>query len=756
MKAQRNTGQLLTLLLMVFSSLYAGRTVAQNHPGFSIISSSPTRVVISFTSEKFHLESQLVAGSTVQCIVTQNGITGLDKGFPALPHYAVSLRVPVGKKMAVKVLSAHFFEKRNELIIPSRGAVYRDIRRDTIPFAFGKVYARDAFYPDKLWKTRPAYHLRQAQGQTLVLFPFRFNPVTKTLRIYDKVLLEITFRKGTKARLLQKNHFNTIGFENLFRQHFLNDPSGMKTSPKLHHTPGMLIISYGSFIPLLNDFIQWKRQTGMRVQVADVAAIGTNATDIKAYVRQVYRQSGISYLLLVGDAAQVPSSSLAGNDSDNDYAYVDGDDHYPDLFVGRFSAENATELSTMVRRTLAYEKGSFPDTSWLTRATGIGSAMGTGYHNLTDYQQIRFIDSAYLLATTYRQATELFDGSRGGLDATGNPTAAMLSTALNNGVGIVNYCGHGSTSGWNTTDYDNAKVDSLQNYNKWPFIFSVSCATGNFVHQTCFAEHWLRAAKDGKPAGAVAILMPTITQSWDPPMCGQQRMNALLTAPDSLFPPRTFAAICMEGCMKMNDEYGTEGYKITDTWTVFGDPSLEVRTAVPQKIIANYPSSVDDTCSSVLVKTNLRSGRVALYSKGIIYAVATVNSLGSALLSVDSVPSGREAELTITAFNHLPLSGKIIWQKAAGISVSKENQPGLKIFPNPAREAVTITFTLQRPEQISLTAWSENGQIAAVLYHGSVSSGKHLIRWHPVVSGIYFVELEAEATRVRKKLIFQK
>jgi hypothetical protein len=743
---------LLFLLLLIFVQ----QAEAQSSAVFSLVSSSQKHVVVRFTGEQFYFQSRRTSRGMAQILITKKGIQSLVKEAPMLPGYATSLLLPNEEKMVVKVISAHYYEEKNLLVAPSKGNLFRSHQQDSLPFIFGKVYEKNTFYPGRLWETSPVYTLHQKSGQTLRLFPFWYNPVKRILRVYDKIVLDITFRTDNKKFAVQRELSSSAVFAHVYNQQFLNYPSGFKSVQKQSPAPKMLIISYGPFIPLLKDFIQWKRQTGIHVAVADVASIGKNAKDIKAYIGQVYRQWGISYVLLVGNAAQVPSSSIAGNDSDNDYAYVDGDDHYPDLFVGRFSAENATELTTMVNRTLIYEKGLSPTDSCYSRAIGIGSEMGVGYHDLTDYQQIMFIDSAYLLASTYVKATELFDGSQGGRDANGDPTSEMLTKAVEKGAGIINYCGHGSTNGWNTTHFDNDKVDDLKNIGQWPFIISVSCATGDFVHQDCFAEHWLRAVHNGKPAGAVALFMPTITQSWDPPMCGQQEINALLAAPDSVHPPRTFATICMTGCMKMNDEYGTAGYEITDTWTVFGDPSLEVRTAVPQKIIADYPSSVDDTCSSVLVKTNLRSGRVALFSKGIIYAVAEVNSLGNALLSVDSVPSGSEADLTITAFNHLPFSGKVTWEKAANVLADKESLPGLKVFPNPAKESVTISFVLNKNRQIGISVFNLDGQKIKTFFKGTLSSGRHHFLWHPANRGVYFVQLKAGEMSVVKKIIIRK
>ncbi len=755
MSTPGNIRQFITLTAVLLLMTIPDRAYTQNHSGFSLISSSSTHVVLRFKGEVFQFENKMTSRGEAQAIVTKNGVQGLAKESPGLPHYAVSLMLPEGSKMIVKIVSTHFYDKGDILISPSKGNVYRGIQQDTLPFVFGKAYGEDTFFPDRLWRVRLPYLLRQRYGQTLVVYPFRYNPVQKTLRIYDNVVFDITFQKDPKATPTLQKPLSTVGFEDILRHHFLNYSFGLKSGKKQPPAPGMLVISYGPFIPLLKDFISWKRHTGMHVEVADVAIVGENRQAIKAYIRKVYQQAGISYVLLVGDAAQVPGGSVAGNDSDNDYAYVDGNDHYPDLFIGRFSAKTPQQLLTMVDRTMAYEINPSSG-NWYTRAIGIGSEMGPGYRDLMDYQQIRFVDSAYLLTTTYRYVSELFDGSQGGADANGDPSVTMLRTAINRGVGIINYCGHGSTAGWNTTHFDNSQVSKLENNDKWPFIISVSCATGNFVHQDCFAESWLRASFGGKPAGAVAVLMPTIDQSWDPPMYAQQQMNAMLVAPDSAYPPRTFAAICMDGCIKMNDEYGTAGYEITDTWIVFGDPSLEVRTDIPKAVEADYPVSVDDTCTSILVKTNLHNGRVALFSKGIIYAVANVDSVGNALLSVDSIPSGKQADLTITAFNYRPFFGKILWEKTSGLKENWENVFGFKVFPNPAKEFFSCSFRLKRTREVEVSTFDLGGKKISTLFSGKLAPGEHHFRWQPETPGVYILRLNAGENSIEKKIIFLK
>ncbi len=41
------------------------------------------------------------------------------------------------------------------------------------------------------------------------------------------------------------------------------------------------------------------------------------------------------------------------------------------------------------------------------------------------------------LAFTYTDVAELYDGSQGGNDMSGNPSASMLSSEINNGASII-------------------------------------------------------------------------------------------------------------------------------------------------------------------------------------------------------------------------------------------------------------------------------------------------------------------------------
>ena len=170
---------------------------------------------------------------------------------------------------------------------------------------------------------------------------------------------------------------------------------------------------------------------------------------------------------------------------------------------------------------------------------------------------------ADLLAYGYTTVDQIYDPSG---------TASQVTSGLNAGRGIINYCGHGSTTSWSSTGFSNTHINALTNDNMLPFICSVACVNGNFDGSTCFAEAWLRATNNGEPTGAIGAYMSSINQSWNPPMDAEDEFVDMYVAEAYARLGTLFYA----GSCHMMDEYGSGGVSMFDTWHVFGDPSLAV------------------------------------------------------------------------------------------------------------------------------------------------------------------------------------
>jgi hypothetical protein len=401
-----------------------------------------------------------------------------------------------------------------------------------------------------------------------MLYPVQYNPVTQKTRIYTDVTLELTpsGKKGINT-LKEKNIPGKASrtFNQIFKQHFINyNETDLKYTSLPEDGTNMLIICYSDFMDEMQPFVEWKRCIGYNVEIINYSEIGSSSS-LKTYVGNYYSNNGLDFLLLVGDHTQVPSSSTSAGVSDNNYGYISGNDHYLDIFVGRFSAEQKSDVTTQVDRTINYEKEINSSANYIYGGVGIASNEGgsSGDDSESDEEHMNNIetdleDYGYSIDRVYQ------DG--------GN--ASDLTNHLNAGRGLINYVGHGNSTSWSSMTYTSDDVNSLKNTNKLPFIFSVACLNGNFTNTTCFAETWLRATYNNQPAGAIAFSGSTINQYWAPPMCAQDEINDLLVTDNWM----KYGSVFVNGMFQMIDEYGTDGEDMADTWVCFGDPSLHLRT----------------------------------------------------------------------------------------------------------------------------------------------------------------------------------
>lgn len=648
----------LTFALVGFSSNWIGiRSTTPTPAKIQLVSSSLDQSIVHFTVDGYFLKEVQTPHGLAFTVALDGATPILAAGNPDLPKLTTSLIIPDQAGMSVRVLTSSFTDYPNIEIAPSKGVLSRTIDPSTIPYTYGSAYTQNAFVPVGLTDVREPFIVRELRGQTVIVYPFQYNPVTKTLRVYHDLQVELYKSSNQGANPLTRNdsdvkldqHFSAV-----YAHQFLNFDA--LTYTPLAEYGNMLVISYGQFMNDMLPFVQWKNQIGYATEMVDVATIGSSAAAIKSFIADYYTTKGLTFVLLVGDAAQIPTNTGGGlgGPSDNAYGYIVGNDHYADLFVGRFSAENVTHVQTQVQRTLTYERN--PDSlagDWFTSVIGIASDQGPGDDGEYDYQHIRN-QQTQLLAYKYTWNPELFDGSQGGNDASGNPTPSQVATAVNDGASLILYCGHGSMTSWGTSGFSNNNVNNLVNNGKWPFIWSVACVNGQFNAGTCFAEAWLRATKNGSPTGAVAFLGSTINQSWNSPMEGQDEMTDIIAEsyPDNI--KRTFAGLSINGCFKMIQTYGTDGANMADTWTVFGDPTVAVRTATPEYMTVAHDSVILQGDSTLLVNCSVDGARVTATIHDSIIATTLVQGGLANLAFMPLQAEGDTIHIVVTAYNFIP------------------------------------------------------------------------------------------------------
>lgn len=725
------------LFLLISFFLFSNSLFSQ----FTVINQSEFGVELTFQIEDYKIIDDK--------LICENGIPILEAGNPEILKFNTSIIIDDSKDTEVQILDYNFEIVENVNLTPSLGNIFRDVDPSNLSPVKGEIYNQNIFYPSSIVELSDPYIIRSVRGQVINVTPFQYNPVTKQLKVITDVTFTVSNNSENGINIFDREINMTKDFHEIIKSHFINYPqvSAAQMYEVLDEDGEMLIISHPNFINAMADFSDWKLLSGTQNEIVDVTEIGQNSFDIKSYINTYFDEHpNLTYVILVGDHDYLPSSSTLAGDSDNEYTYLVGDDHYPDIFIGRFSVENANHTLTMVNRTLNYEMNPVSSDTWTANALGIGSEDGTEstdinnpptgfgddgeadwHHNMNIKQD--------LLAFTYDYVDELYEGGpyAGSIDEAGNPSSNDLASIINNGVGLINYTGHGSDVSFATTGFDNNDINDLTNENMFPFIFSVACVNGNFTSQTCFAETWLRAnnSDPNRPTGAVAVIMSTINQSWSPPMSAQDEMNDILVESFQNNIKRTFGGVTINGCMKMNEDYGEDGFDMTDTWTIFGDPSVMLRTKSAEQMVVNHVEFLPIGSSSISISCDQSNATICLTSNGEIIALGSSNG-GQNNFDVPTITTMDTIFVTITGFNQIPYLGYILPMVADGPWLTQTSWE-LNDADGQADYSENLTINIELTNVGVETAFQVNSIISCDNPNVSISNNSHF--WGDIVNG---------------------
>ncbi len=630
---------------------------AQNN--VSVVSSDANGVILKFSLNDYSLKSVATTKGAASSVIAPNCYPIMQKGMPDMLKMATAIALPNSGSFTTKVISEKHKDISSVIIAPSKGNLTRNINPETIGYEYGAAYQQDAFFPKNIIKSNTPYIARSLRGCAIDANMMQYNPIKKILRVYSEVVVKIEFNSNKGENELTNPKPIDAEFQAIYKRQFINYNSAKYTA--VSEAGELLIICHDAFLTAMQPFVTHKQSMGIPTTMVGTSVTGTTAAAIKTYISNIYTAKNLKYVLLVGDYAQVTTTMLTidgtPSGSDNSYAYLAGNDHYPEIFVGRFSAETVAHVNTMVQRTISYETNPASG-NWVTSGLGIASSEGPGDNNEHDYTHIRNIRTK-LMGYNYTNVAEEYDGSQGGVDLAGDASATRVATAINQGLGVITYCGHGDWNMFVSSGFNNTNVDALQNTTKWPFIFSVACVNGNFTSQTCFAEHWLRASYNGQPAGALATVMSTINQPWNPPMKGEDEMVNILTETYASIIKRTYGGITMNAMMSMLDTYTSSAYETMDTWNIFGDPSVMVRTAEATPLTMSHVNQTPVGTISITVSSPTEGARVALVMDGVLLGVGTISG-GTAIIPVAPIANTGTINVTGSAYNKIPYSGTIL------------------------------------------------------------------------------------------------
>ncbi len=746
--------QLTLIALALFTSL----CVSAQQRSINIGSQSTTPVglklgnadaetsVIKFSLSQFSLNTVQAARGEANIANILNGTPLLEAGMPDLPKYTTSLIIPDKKEMGTLIISSKYKDYENIEIAPSKGSFSRKINPKDVPYTYGAAYTKNEFFPGKLTDLNDPYIMRDYRGQTVNFYPIQYNPVTKTVRVYYEIVAKvISIGENGKNQLEREEGAAVIDpeFNQIYSGKFLNYASAKQNiSRSPQYTPvneegSMLIISHKNFLTTMEPFVKWKKLKGIRTEIVDVATVGTTAAAIQTYIANYYKANkNLKYVLLVGDDTEVPSSTSGGDPSDNKYGCLAGTDSYVEVFVGRFSGSTAADIATQATRTLKYEKEMKGTETYLNKGVAVASGDETD-----DVNCINGLITQ-MKGSTYSTVDKITSGS-----------GTQLVDKINQGgVGYIPHSGHGLKTSFGSISFSTSSCAKLTNTTAWPYMFCLACDVGIFTKGTCLAEAMLRASSNGSPTGFVATQMAAISQPWYEPYDALKEQNAILTDQYQNNSKWTFGGIAMNGCAKMIDNFPKTGPNVSDTWIIFGDPSLLVFTANPTNMTISHAKSIALGATVLPVSCTEKGALISLTLDGEIIGTAYSNG-GSTNVAISPAlaTSLSSIQVTVTAKNRIPYFGNVTISSTVSVD-EQDGAEGVSVYPNPASKNLHVNLgnTAQEKEMtISMVDMLGKNRMNIPVSEGKKEMD---IDCSSLANGMYYLDIRTATTHKTIKI----
>ena len=215
-------------LFIVLALLVAGMGFAQKAPTTKLISNSEDQIVVNFQLNGY-TTSKVQTPQGEQFIVNAPKMASmLEAGAPDLPMFPIPAIIGDQAEMTVNVIDAQYTDYTNVEVAPSKGNFSRKINYEDVPFTYGEMYQQDAFWPATQAYLEKPYILRDFRGQNIMVRPFAYNPVTKTLRVYTNMTIAMTKVRNNGENPKATRRSNTIKVDPEMKL-VLNTPSTRTT-----------------------------------------------------------------------------------------------------------------------------------------------------------------------------------------------------------------------------------------------------------------------------------------------------------------------------------------------------------------------------------------------------------------------------------------------------------------------------------------------------------------------------------------------
>ena len=480
------------------------------------------------------------------------------EGAPAVPVKPVQILIPYGKELSdirvtplgIEDLPGTYHLAPGERPFPlSHPELVMDLTPDPA------IYEQDTPWPGKDFTDAGIHSRRGYRICYLNLFPLQYTPAAGRVSCCSSMLVEISFEERSKPNMVKPSKtvlealkrsvdnpssldsYNPAAIDNVKGKMGALPPGGpykyiiitseaLKGAAAPYNFQALRDSKTAKGLPATIITTEWiyANYDGTRPSGGE-----DDQTRIRNFLIEAYQNWGTEYVLLGGGNPIVPARMFwvqAADETDTmpvDMYYgcldpeactfdSDGDGRYgeptdgvggadvdlaAEIYVGRATVENATELANFIRKTFAYDA---TNAEYLPRIAMLGEHLGFG--GVAEYaknamEQIRLGgDYDGYITTGFENHTRIdfidfvTEDCISGVcwplyDKDGSWPKADLITLMNSGIHVFNHLGHANET--YCMKLNTSSLSSLTNTDSF-FVYSQGCMPGWFDKSNCFAD----------------------------------------------------------------------------------------------------------------------------------------------------------------------------------------------------------------------------------------------------------------------------
>ncbi|MDD3875728.1 MAG: C25 family cysteine peptidase [Bacteroidales bacterium] len=683
MKSQKISIFAVLLILISYQTIAQEiKTKGVRNNSLDVVSNNYYQTALKFSLSNFLLNQENTPEGLFYNIEANGFTKSYSIGKAQLPTKNCMLEIPYGADLEVQINHSQFedFDLNTmgytHKIMPSQPSYSKSSEPSDITFMYDEnYYQTDFFDQSPLIKTEVCGIMRGVRIGMVSISPFSYNPAKNILRVYKNIEFVIKYKNPEIVKTVEmKEKYYSPLFEQAHNQLINYQPPATKDFLSTYPIK-YVIVSDPAFQSVLQPFIAWKVRKGFTVVEAytNNPLVGTTTTSIKSYLQGLYNSASSgnpapSYVLFVGDIAQIPTftGTTGSHVTDLYYAEYDGGgDYLPEIYYGRFSANNLTELQPQIDKTLLYEQYTMFHKNFLDTAVLVAGD-DSNYAPVYANGQINYATNNYVNSSNSLYSyTYLYPASAS--------AGAQMRADIYKGVGFANYTAHCNYNGWGGPTFTNSNVPSMAE-GKFSFIVSNCCLPNKFNEPECFGEALLRASNKG----AIGHVGASNNTYWDEDyyfavgytsniVSNPTYQGTGLGAYDRLFHTHgepesewfiTNGQVLNAGCLSVQASNSSRKTYVWEEYHLMGDPSVMTYLHKPLPLTAIYTNPILAGEGTLTINTDPYA-YAAISHNGILLNAAKADSNGVVTLNFTPFLLPDTADIVVTKQNKQPFIGQL-------------------------------------------------------------------------------------------------